>query len=294
MRRATIVRLVTFDSKAGRSFGAIIDKDVVELKGRLGPIDTLAGVFAAEAMRDVEKAVAGKAPDYALSDVTLKKPLWSWGKCFCIGVNYSDRNEEYTDTTPDAPKHPSIFVRFPESFVGPDEPLIRPPESVELDYEGEVTVVIGKAGRRIPRERWSDHVAGFTICNEGTLRDWLRHGKFNVTQGKNFASSGSMGPWIIANDAKAPRSFRIVTRVNGEERQNDTTDRMIFGFGALLEYVSTFCTLQPGDVIVTGTPTGAGARLKPPKFLKPGDTVEVEVSGIGVLRNGIADEILSQ
>jgi 2-keto-4-pentenoate hydratase/2-oxohepta-3-ene-1,7-dioic acid hydratase in catechol pathway len=284
------VKLVTFDSKTGRSFGALVEGGVVELKGRLGAIDSLAALFANGAVAQAEKLVAEKPVDFSPADVTLRKPLWSWGKLFCVGVNYPDRNEEYTDTSPDAPKHPSLFIRFPESFVGPDEPLVRPPESVELDYEGEVVLVIGKGGRRIPRARWSEHVAGFTICNEGTLRDWLRHGKFNVTQGKNFAASGSMGPWIVTNDAQAPRSFHIVTRVNGEERQNDTTDRMIFGFGVLLEYISTFCTLEPGDVIVTGTPTGAGARLKPPKFLKPGDVVEVEVSGIGTLRNGIVDE----
>ncbi len=284
------MKLITFDSTAGRSFGAITDTGIVALKGRLGAVDSLAGLFATWGDHDLEQIIGGKAPDFALSDVTLRKPLWSWGKCFCIGVNYPDRTAEYADMAQDLPKYPSIFIRFPESFVGPDEPLVRPLESKQLDYEGEVVLVIGKRGRRIPRDKWSEHVAGFTICNEAAIRDWMRHGKFNVTQGKNFASTGAMGPWIIANDAKAPRSFRIVTRVNGEERQNDTTDRMLFGFGYLIEYLSTFCTLEPGDVIVSGTPTGSGARLNPPQHLKPGDIVEVDVSGIGALRNGIVDE----
>jgi 2-keto-4-pentenoate hydratase/2-oxohepta-3-ene-1,7-dioic acid hydratase in catechol pathway len=151
-------------------------------------------------------------------------------------------------------------------------------------------LVIGKGGRRIPHMQWRDHVFGLTIANEGTLRDWVRHGKFNVTPGKNWAASGSLGPWIVPLQAAPRGPLRLMTHINGEERQNDTTDRMIFSFGHIVAYISTFCTLEPGDVILTGTPTGAAARSDPPRWLKPGDVVEVEVPGLGVLRNEIADE----
>ncbi|MEP7313110.1 MAG: fumarylacetoacetate hydrolase family protein, partial [Pseudomonadota bacterium] len=172
------------------------------------------------------------------------------------------------------------------------QPVQRPPESPQFDYEGEITIVIGKAGRRIPEANAHEHIAGLTIMNEGTVRDWLRHGKFNVTQGKNFAASGSMGPWLVTSDelgdSCAPRELR--TWVNEELRQQDNTARLMFPFRRLLAYLSTFMQLLPGDVIATGTPTGAGIHLTPPRFLVPGDTVRVEVDGVGTLRNQVVDE----
>ena len=183
-----------------------------------------------------------------------------------------------------------MFVRFPGSFVAHGAPLIRPPETKQFDYEGEIALVIGKPGRRIPRQGAMGHVFGFTIANEGTVREWTRHGKFNVTQGKNFDRSGSIGPWIVTADAMPRGPLRVLTRVNGEERQNDTTDRLLFPFDFLVSYLSIFTTLEPGDLILTGTPNGAGARFDPPKWLVPGDVVEVEVPGIGVLSNPVADE----
>jgi 5-carboxymethyl-2-hydroxymuconate isomerase len=182
-----------------------------------------------------------------------------------------------------------VFVRFPASFVAHGEPLVRPPETKQFDYEGEIALVIGKRGRRIARGEALSHLFGYTIANEGTAREWTRHGKFNVTQGKNFDRSGSLGPWIVTADAIAG-PMRLETRVNGQERQNDTTDRLLFSFDHLISYLSTFTTLEPGDLILTGTPNGAGARFDPPKWLVPGDVVEVEVEGIGVLRNPVADE----
>ena len=243
-----------------------------------GELDALAA-FAAD--RDA---------DLALSDVTLQPPIADPGKILCIGVNYMNRNAEYRDGT-DAPKYPSVFVRFPESFVGHGQPLIRPPESEKLDYEGEIVLVIGKEGRRITEADATSHIAGFTIMNAGTIRDWVRHAKFNVTQGKNFDRTGSIGPWMVTPDEMPPLGAMTVrTTVNGELRQDDTTANMAFPSPFLVSYVSTFTTLKPGDLIATGTPTGAGARFDPPKFLKPGDVVEVEVPGIGTLSNGIADE----
>jgi 2-keto-4-pentenoate hydratase/2-oxohepta-3-ene-1,7-dioic acid hydratase in catechol pathway len=150
--------------------------------------------------------------------------------------------------------------------------------------------VIGKSGRRIPRETAMAHVFGYTIANEGTVREWTRHGKFNVTQGKNFDRSGSIGPWIVTADAMPAGPMRVTTRVNGEQRQNDTTDRLLFPFAFLVSYLSIFTTLEPGDMILTGTPNGAGARFDPPKWLQPGDVVDVEVPGIGILSNRVVDE----
>ena len=187
----------------------------------------------------------------------------------------------------------SLFDRFARSFTGHDRPLIRPPESHQLDYEGEVTIVIGKGGRRIAEADALHHIAALTLCNEGTLRDWVRHAKFNVTQGKNFDRSGSIGPWLVPfTDEAQLADIRLTTRVNGAVRQDDRTSRMIFSFRKIIAYISTFTTLVPGDVIVCGTPTGAGARFDPPIWLKPGDVVEVEADGIGTLRNTIADEVL--
>jgi 2-keto-4-pentenoate hydratase/2-oxohepta-3-ene-1,7-dioic acid hydratase in catechol pathway len=184
-----------------------------------------------------------------------------------------------------------MFMRTPRSFVGHEAPLVRPRASQQLDYEGEVTLVIGKAGRHIPESSALDHVAAATLCNEGTIRDWVRHAKFNVTQGKNFDSTGSLGPWIVPYKKETDiADIRLTTRVNGETRQDDRTGRLIFGFRFIIHYISTFTTLVPGDVIVTGTPTGAGARFDPPRYLKPGDVVEVEAENIGVLRNGVVDE----
>jgi 2-keto-4-pentenoate hydratase/2-oxohepta-3-ene-1,7-dioic acid hydratase in catechol pathway len=283
------VKLATFKIGDEASFGIWNEDGVIDLRKHLPEhFGSLRALISANGL-DKARMHATRARDYAHADISLEKPLLDWGKCFCVGVNYPERNAEYKDGT-ESPKYPSLFVRFPESLVGPDAALVRPKESTQLDYEGEIALVIGKRGRRIPGESWTGHVFGYTIANEGTVRDWLRHGKFNVTQGKNWASSGSLGPWIIPV-ADAPQGpFRIITRVNGEIRQDDSTDRMIFSFGQIVSYISTFCTLEPGDLILTGTPSGAGARRDPPVFLKAGDLVEVEVPGIGLLRNTVVDE----
>jgi 5-carboxymethyl-2-hydroxymuconate isomerase len=160
-----------------------------------------------------------------------------------------------------------------------------------LDYEGEIVIIIGKRGHRVSQEDALDHIAGLTIMNEGTLRDWIRHGKFNVTPGKNFVHSGGLGPWMVTSDEfDSYDDLTVTTRVNGEQRQHDTTANLMFPFSYLIHYLSTFYILKPGDVIATGTPLGAGARFDPPKYLVPGDVVEVEVSGVGVLSNGIQDD----
>jgi len=287
------MRLVSFNHDGRASFGVLHDDGIVDVGRRLDApfagLHEMLHVLGGEDAKEILTLYDRPGADFALADVELTKPLLSWGKCFCVGVNYPQRTQENRDGSA-APFHPSLFVRFPESLVGPGQPLARPPESAQLDYEGEIVMVIGKAGRRIAAADWANHVFGWTLGNEGTIRDWVRHGKFNVTPGKNFAASGALGPALVTCDEAGVGPFEIVTRVNGEERQRDSTARMTFSFGRIVEYVSTFCTLEPGDVIFTGTPAGAGARREPPVWLKPGDVVEVEAPGLGKLVNGVADE----
>ena len=190
-------------------------------------------------------------------------------------------------------EYPSVFLRYLDSFVGHNNNIVRPPESEKLDYEGEIVIIIGKGGRRIPKENALNHIAGLSLMNEGTIRDWVRHAKFNVTQGKNFDNTGVIGPWMMtADEVEDYTNLDIQTRVNGEVRQDDNTSNLMFPFDYIISYLSTFMTLKPGDMISTGTPNGAGARFDPPIYLKPGDIVEVEAAGVGILRNGVEDERL--
>jgi 2-keto-4-pentenoate hydratase/2-oxohepta-3-ene-1,7-dioic acid hydratase in catechol pathway len=284
-------RLATFSVDGSTRYGAVVDGGIVDLSARFAKdYPTLREVIAAGALLRLADEAAKHSPDFAIGAISWLPPIPSPEKIICIGVNYPDRNEEYKDGQA-APKFPSMFMRTPRSFVGHETPLVRPRASSQLDYEGEVALVIGKAGRHITESAALDHIAAATLCNEGTIRDWVRHAKFNVTQGKNFDSTGSLGPWIVPYTKETDiADIRLTTRVNGELRQDDRTSRLIFGFRFLIHYISTFTTLVPGDVIVTGTPTGAGARFDPPRYLAPGDVVEVEAENIGVLRNGVADE----
>lgn len=286
-------RLATYTINGKTKYGVVASGGLVDLSSRYGKdYPTLREVIAAGALTKLADDAAKRTPDDPLDGIIWQPPIPAPEKIICIGVNYPDRNAEYKDGS-DAPKFPSMFMRTPRSFVGHNSPLVRPRASTQLDYEGEVTIVIGKAGRHIKEADALSHIAALTLCNEGTIRDWVRHAKFNVTQGKNFDSTGSLGPWIVpyTNEAQLA-DIRLTTRVNGETRQDDRTSRLIFKIPYLLGYISTFTTLVPGDVIVTGTPTGAGARFDPPRYLKPGDVVEIEADGIGVLRNPVADENL--
>jgi 2-keto-4-pentenoate hydratase/2-oxohepta-3-ene-1,7-dioic acid hydratase in catechol pathway len=282
------MKLATYSVNGQESWGAVAGDGIVDLARRTN-YATLFDALRAGALGEIAKDASGKA-DVALKDVTLLPPVRTPEKIICVGVNFANRNAEYKDNS-DEQKYPSLFCRAPNSLVGHGQPLMRPPESPQLDYEGEIVIIVGKEGRRIPRERAFEHIAGLTLCNEGTIRDWVRHAKFNTTQGKNFDASGSIGPFLVtADEFDFRKPFEITTRVNGEVRQHDTTANMIFDFAYQLNYISTFATLKPGDVIVTGTPTGAGARFDPPRWLVPGDVVEVEVPGIGLLRNQVEDE----
>ncbi len=282
--------LVTFTADGQQHWGVTAPGGVLALSAEFPQWRTLRDVIAAGAIAQVSAAGAGRAPSHSEGSFTYDPPIPDPEKIICVGVNFPDRNAEYKDGQ-DAPPNMSLFIRFPRSFTGHGAPLVRPPESPQLDYEGEVAVVIGKGGRRIPEAEALSHVAALTLCNEGTIRDWVRHAKFNVTQGKNWDASGSMGPGLVPfTDAAQITDIRLTTRVNGEVRQEDRTGRMLFPVARQIAYISTFTTLVPGDIIVTGTPTGAGARFDPPIWLKPGDVIEVEAEGIGTLRNGVTDE----
>jgi 2-keto-4-pentenoate hydratase/2-oxohepta-3-ene-1,7-dioic acid hydratase in catechol pathway len=282
------MKYATVTADGQRLFGVIKDNGFIALSPEFPDWPTLREVIAAGGLAALEKAAQGRSVTH--TDYIFEIPVPAPGKIICVGVNFPDRNAEYKDGT-EAPPNMSLFPRFPGSFTGHGQPLIRPPESEKLDYEGEIAVVIGKGGRRISQADAYDHIAAVTLCNEGTIRDWVRHAKFNVTQGKNWDRSGAMGPWLVPfTDPAQLDDVRLTTVVNGETRQDDRTSRMLFPIRRQIEYISTFTTLVPGDVIVTGTPTGAGARFDPPVYLKPGDVVEVSAEGIGTLQNSIEDE----
>ncbi|MCF8511911.1 MAG: fumarylacetoacetate hydrolase family protein [Rhodobacteraceae bacterium] len=279
-------RFVSYSTGRDAGWGHLQGDVITDLTAHF---HSLRAAIEAGALIELAKAAG---PKLSLDQVSLTIPVTNPEKIICVGVNYPDRNAEYKDGQ-DAPPNMSLFIRFPRSFTGHGQPLIRPPESHQLDYEGEVVIVIGKAGRRISQAAAYDHIAGVSLANEGTLRDWVRHAKFNVTQGKNFDASGSIGPWLVPfTDPAQLDDIALETRVNGALRQQDRTGRMLFSFRRIVEYVSTFTTLVPGDVILCGTPTGAGARFDPPIWLKPCDVVEITADGIGTLRNTIADEVL--
>ena len=285
------MRFVSFRTDDYASFGAVKDDGIVDLGASLGGrTRTLKEALRANLLPRAMTIAAGREPDHALEDIRYLPTVPDAEKIICIGINYGNRNEEYKDGA-EAPRYPSVFMRTPGSLVGHEESVVRPPESEQLDYEGEIVLVIGREGRRIAEaDAWS-HVAGLTLMNEGSVRDWLRHSKFNVTPGKNFERSGSLGPWLVtADEFTDGEELHLTTRINGEVRQDDTTASMIFSFRRLIAYLSSFMRLMPGDLIATGTPTGAGARFDPPKYLRAGDVIEVHVPTIGTLRNEVVDE----
>ncbi len=286
------MRFLTFEFQDAMSFGAVHNDQVVDLGKRHPELPDLREAIRHQQLQTLAAEASQVDADYALSDIGFLPTITNPEKIICIGVNYANRNAEYKDDS-EQPQYPSVFMRSRESLVGHQQDILDPPESDQLDYEGEIVLVIGKSGRRIPAGQAHNHIAGLTIMNEGSVRDYLRHAKFNVTQGKNFEKSGALGPWMVTSDELDPMGeLQVITRVNGEERQNDVTGNLMFDFRYLIAYLSTFYRLQPGDIIATGTPNGAGARFDPPKYLRPQDSVEVEVPGIGILHNNIAAELV--
>ena len=283
------MKLTSFLTENRCAYGIVTDSGVIDLSRLSETPDNLCSALTDPGAEQLAVLGAELVPDFALDEISYAPPITNPQKIICIGVNYVNRNEEYDDTT--LPPYPSVFMRTPGSLVGHLQSIVRPPESEQFDYEGEIAIVIGKPGRRITQDNAEAHIAGLTILQEGSVRDWMRHGKFNVTQGKNFDRSGAVGPWLVtADEFDNYDNLTVTTRVNGEQRQHDTTANLLFSFSYLISYLSTFTGLQTGDIISTGTPTGAGARFDPPRFLVPGDEVTVEVPGIGLLRNTVVDE----
>jgi 2-keto-4-pentenoate hydratase/2-oxohepta-3-ene-1,7-dioic acid hydratase in catechol pathway len=281
------MRLASYNLRGRPSFGAVVGDGIVDLRPRLNRYASLLEVFRAQALDQAKAAAEGVRPDVPLAEVELLPPLLAPEKILCIGVNYANRGADYNVTN--NPKYPSMFYRAPNSMVGSGQKLIRPKISEQLDYEGEIAIVIGRECKHVPKERALSVIAGMTLANEGTIRDWTRHGQFNVTQGKNFDATGGIGPWIVTGLDPA-KPLQIITRKNGEVIQDDTTASMIFSFADIIAYTTSFMTLKAGDVICTGTPTKKTPKVDPPVWLKPGDTIEVECPDIGVLRNPVADE----
>jgi 2-keto-4-pentenoate hydratase/2-oxohepta-3-ene-1,7-dioic acid hydratase in catechol pathway len=278
------MRLASFERRGRPGFGIVVGDGVVDLAARFaGKANSLREVLASVGSRDLER-LAGSALDFGVDEVAFAPVIPDAAKLLCVGINYMPHIREMGR---ERPEHPVIFVRFNDSIVGHGQPLLAPRESEQFDYEGELAVVIGKRARRVGRERALDYVAGYSCFNDGSMRDYQRH-TTQFTPGKNFHASGAFGPWLVTTDEiPDPRKLTLTTRLNGAVMQHESVGELCFDVAQLIEYCSTFAQLEAGDVIVTGTPGGVGAGRKPPVWMKPGDSVEVEIDGIGTLRNSI-------
>jgi len=282
------MRLLSFEKNGHAGFGVVVGDGIVDASTQLsGAPRGLRKALAAGAMAELGR-LAGAKPDFALADVTFAPVIPDGAaKLICVGVNYLPHIKEMGRERPDKPV---LFTRFADSIVGHGRPLLKPLASEQFDFEGELAVVIGKRARRVSRERALDYVAGYSCFNDGSVRDFQRHSP-QFTPGKNFHASGAFGPWIVTTDEIAePRTLRLTTRLNGTVMQDESVGELCFDVPQLIEYCSTFAQLEPGDVIVTGTPGGVGAGRKPPLWMKPGDTVEVEITSVGTLRNPVVAE----
>jgi len=280
------MRLMSFKKDGRESFGIATDGGVIDAGRRLQSARTLRDALLADSLPALRR-LASEKPDFQLEDVEFLPPVADACKLLCIGINYVPHMKEMGR---ERPEYPVVFVRFADSIVGHGQPMIRPTDSVQFDYEGELAVVIGRRARRVSRAAALDYVAGYACFNDGSVRDYQRHSQ-QFTPGKNFHASGSFGPWLVtADEVPDPRKLRLATRLNGEVVQDESVGELCFDVAQLIEYCSKWAQLDPGDVIVTGTPGGVGAGRKPPLWMKSGDTVEVEISKLGVLRNPIADE----
>lgn len=283
------MKLLSFTAKGRPTYGVLGNGGVVDLGRRFAPegAATLREFIASGRLSDATRLASSAQPDHAIDDISFAPVISDPGKIICVGLNYRDHVEETGRTVTEKP---ALFARFPCSQVGHLQPLVKPKVSDDFDYEGELAVIIGAAGRHIPPARALQHVAGYACYNEGSIRDWQRHTS-QFLAGKSFAESGSFGPWMVTTDEiPDPSRLTLQTRLNGAVVQNTTTDLLITPVPELIAYISTIFPLVPGDVIVTGTPGGVGAKRTPPLWMRAGDTVEVEISGIGVLRNEVVAE----
>lgn len=281
------MKLVSYERDGRAGFGAVVDGGIVDLGKALGGrCADLKSLIEADALEEA-RAASSRRADFALADVTLLPVIPNPGKIWCAGLNYGEHVQE---TGRQITEQPTYFLRFADSQVGHGQAIVRPAESIKLDFEGEIAVVIGKPGRRITEADSWGHIAGYACYNDGSVRDWQLHTS-QWGPGKNFWRTGGFGPWMVtADEIPAGTVMTLVTRLNGTEVQRATTEQLIHSIPRLIAYASTVAPLQAGDVIVTGTPGGVGAKRTPPLWMKAGDTVEVEVDRIGVLRNPVADE----
>lgn len=279
------MRLVSFVHKGMPRYGLVEGDGVVDLTQRLGEYTGVKALLAAGPAK-AERFVGRGRADHALADLAFRPVVPDPDKILCVGINYDAHRAE---TGRPKSAYPTIFTRFANCQVGHGQPILRPRESERLDFEGEIAIVIGKSGRRIPRERAFDHIAGYACYNDASVRDFQGHTS-QFTPGKNFMGTGAFGPWLVTRDEiEDPAGLVLTTRLNGIEMQRAASSEMTFFFDALVTYCSLFTELVPGDVIVTGTPAGVGQARNPPVFMRAGDQVEVEVSGVGVLRNPVTD-----
>jgi 2-keto-4-pentenoate hydratase/2-oxohepta-3-ene-1,7-dioic acid hydratase in catechol pathway len=286
------MRLLSFSEAGRESWGAVVGEAVVDLGKVLPSYPTLADFIASNDYGRRDEIVSAEKQGPKLSQIKFLPVIPRPEKIVCAVRNYLDHHNEAlaSGLKRELAEYPPIFLRVWRSQVGHDEPVIRPKVSDHLDWEGELAVVIGKAGRHISQaDAWA-HVAGYSIFNDVSVRDWQRHAQ-QIASGKNFVGTGPFGPWLVTPDEIGdPAKLKIETRVNGTVMQSADTSLLIFSLPRLIEYCSTIFDLVPGDVIATGTPAGVGFARKPPIFLKPGDVVEVEIENIGVLRNRVIDE----
>lgn len=282
------MKLVSFAIDDRESFGIVTDSGIIDAGQRLaGEFGSLRDVLACGAL-NLLRGMVTIAPDHSLEAVRFLPVIPDAGaKFLCVGVNYMPHIREMGR---DRPEFPVIFVRFADSLVGHGQALVRPAASEQYDFEGELAVVIGRRARHVSRAEALDHVAGFSCFNDGSVRDFQMR-TLQWTPGKNFHHSGSFGPWLVTRDeCPDPAALRLQTRLNGQIVQDESTAELCFDVPALIEHCSVWTQLEPGDVIVTGTPGGVGAGRTPPLWMKAGDTIEVEISGIGTLSNPIRDE----
>ena len=283
------MRLISYRLDGQDRYGVVTDGGVVDMSARLGArAPTLRDAIAAGCLDEMKILAAGATVDCALESVEFALPIPRPQKILCAGRNYRAYHEVAEDGK--VPKYPSIFGRLPNSFAAHGQAILKPKEGDQLDYEGELVAVIGTRGRHVPQEKALDHIAGYTCMNEGTVRDWMKKGTQN-TPAKNFYRSGGIGPWLVtADEVGDPSGLHITTRRNGEVVQDGGTDRMIFDLPYLIAHISKFTWLEPGDMIATGSPGGSIIESDSPDWLKPGDALEVEISGIGALANPIEAE----
>lgn len=278
------MKLARFEADGRTAVGVVIDDGITEVAGQAPDIPAM--LRSQAALRDVADAAAA-GPRRPLGDVRLLAPIPRPGKFLCVGLNYLDHIEE---TGAKRPERPTIFNKQITCVIGPGDPILKPAVASEMDYEGEFGIVIGRRCRHVPKERAREVIGGYVVVNDVSARDWQRHSP-TWTMGKSFDTHGPTGPWVVtADEIGDPHRLDIRTWVNGELRQSSNTRQLLFTCDDLIAYLSTVFTLEPGDIIATGTPGGVGFKMQPPAYLAAGDTVRIEIERIGVLENPVADE----